>query len=559
MTKWLGPFFLFFSILANAQDVPICKTNAPGPCKPSAEAAAAAESKAEDLMRQASDRAADLENLKDNFVAIRKANRQIAEDGGTPDPEPEYAALRAYRTAHIAQDQLYQQVIDLTLSLYHLKPRATKLTVAKPTDPKLEWMSGLQAKWKPGPVDSGPNQMFAFKVFGSDGDYHYGGLTSMDPTNPDPNQLARYAITLPDGRVLILKGTVELALEKQNLGFLGSVLYHEIQHYDALQRPSGGKKKNSISWTTPGNDEKMAYSRQDATHEIFDLSERDERDIEDGIALAQNAIDHPATDSYDKGPATNAAWEDYYSDTQVNLSEEYARLKKEVAGAFRKRDQALLDRLSDIALRACAVPPGRITQAELDALPAPNDYDFYVVGNAPAKSTKCGMDMIYNMGMAMSGGQKLKVEEVRNKFVVENPMPSVAPQAPTATPAANFADRLFSLADRACRNPAGMTQADFDDYYGTARTVHPDDCRGETPSSASVCASALFNRLCSNPDELANLTLDGLRTMAGYRPAPPPQPQQSSRPNGPTPNSPDRPEKKRNPCFVVDGVRACEQ
>lgn len=277
-----------------------------------------------------------VKSLKTDYLRVR--------DG--PDRAVALASLEKYRAAQIAQNQLYRDAIEKTEALYHVYPTIMiNLVVAKPSDPKMEWMSGLTANWNPQAIDSGPGTKLAVKIWGTDDNEHYGGFADMNPEPDDPRQPAKYAATLPDGRVFILKGTLNLAAKKRDLGFLASVIFHETRHFNQLSRGGADESARSRSWATQEEDERDAYAEQNRLADVFQLNPEDKKKfLRAGHDYALSA--KTAATSWNPDPQTGSDWKGVYDgeipvngEQQINLEEEYKRLKSEVERAKHQQQE----------------------------------------------------------------------------------------------------------------------------------------------------------------------------------------------------------------------------
>ncbi len=282
-------------------------------------------------------------------------------------------ALKPYQTLKTKQDSLYKQALELTEKLYHIAPAANQLVIAKPYDPKLEWMAGLTAKWNPQVTESGPGTVLAFKIDGADGNDHYGGLKDMDPGAKD----GRDGLTLPDGRVLILAGTFDIALKDNNPGILASVLYHESIHFDHLSRPPRDGIGVNRSWGSIAEEERDAYEKQASTAIIFGLTDDQIREIVKHRNDYTAAANKPPLESFGPSPEVERAWGDYYTNRQFDLERTYQELSK--AAALENQSALGNSRRETLAMRqaqdaAAAAEAKRYDEAAKRSFtPAPTD------------------------------------------------------------------------------------------------------------------------------------------------------------------------------------------
>jgi hypothetical protein len=299
------------------------------------------------------------------------------------DKEKRLAAETPYREKKMAQDQLYHDALKQIADLYHVGPAETEKTIAKPYDPALEWMSGLTAKWDPQVTDSGQGIDLAVKIRGNDAQDHYLGQTKMDPNADDGIE----AVTLEDGRVFITAGLLKLALKTTdsngntgNLGLVASVLYHEAVHFNRLSWPSRIKDDPSVerSWASMQEEERSAYRAQFAANAAFELGADDVARIKERRDFfIQAAKDISSRTSYNPTPETATGWQNYYA-TQINLGDDYDRLKADVEAARKEQERKAAE---DEARR-------RQEQAERDAARSKDSTEAAV--------KMCGFEYIYD-------------------------------------------------------------------------------------------------------------------------------------------------------------------
>lgn len=272
-------------------------------------------------------------SLRAAYVAIR---------GTAASDEEKLAAAQAYFAVYTTQEQAYQKAMTLTADLYEVKPNhRDSLIIGAPSDPADGYVTGLTARWNPRATDSGPNVMLSVKIVGKDGKAHYSGATKMDPRTPGD----RLAVTLLDGRVLILKDSFALAMEKGNPGYLARIIYHETRHFDRLAwTDSAGERRG---WQDNDKEERDAYKRDLDYISAFGLAEDDVKEIRrnynDYAAAVRKGV--PLTDNT-LTPAEEEKWKNHYTGIQVNIEEEFTRLAEKVA-AERARQRALQRRIEE--------------------------------------------------------------------------------------------------------------------------------------------------------------------------------------------------------------------
>lgn len=387
--------------VVGASEAPCSESPANNPCTPDP---GASTDKAKEQIRRlivlAGTAQSDVDSLRARFIAIRQ-------DPGT-SIEQKFTAFEAYRTKKLEQDRLYNDVIEKTAALYHVQPaNVGPVAVARSSDPQLAWMSGpglKPAHWDPAVTDSGKDVRLAFKVAGSDRRDHYGGLVQMDADPLDPTIEPRYAVTLPDGRTLVLRGAIELALQKKHgLGFLASVIFHETRHFNYLSRPCPNGS-GTCSWASETEDERDAYAEQNRLAKAFELNGPD-RDAFIAQWRAFDADVKAGRLSFNPEPKVEAAWEDYYKDTQINLEDEYAALKKQVEDERRRQQKE-----QDAAARR--------RQAELDRENAKAAMMAEVLRQIDA----CGFGSLYRDNGHTFVGFRAAVNGWPSSYAIAHPM-----------------------------------------------------------------------------------------------------------------------------------------
>lgn len=258
------------------------------------------------------------------------------------------AVFEEYLRVKNLQDALYEKIINDTAKLYHVRPRHTgRITVGEPDGADDRYMTGLTAVWNPQAAAPGLDGKLAVRIDGNDGPHYMGG-TKMDPSQPG----GRYAVTLPDGRVLIMKDTFNIAVDvKENLGFLAAIIYHETRHFNKLSwKDKSGKNR---SWASDDEEERDAYAAEAKLgKEAFGLSD------DDVAAISRQSRDHANAvktgvpiNNFRLNPKEENTWKNHYENVQLDLEEEYAKLRKDVAAAaaeqMKERDRRLAEEIEE--------------------------------------------------------------------------------------------------------------------------------------------------------------------------------------------------------------------
>lgn len=293
------------------------------------------------------------DDAKDNIIALIKraqsaettvkrleAEYRAARDNPDTSKEQDerrYLACEAYRVKKLAQDQLYKDALDQTEALYHVRPRRTNLTIAKPDDPVLHYTEGLPAAWNPKVTDSGPNVVLLVRILGSDNQYHYDGIM-MDPSL----ESAKQALTFQDGRTVILKDSFDIAVKNNNPGFLANLLYHESRHFNQLDRPAIDDPKKRRGWASEEEDELSAYRAALRMARAFGLTKAQREGLQTSIDTYDMEVAHGRLTRLSDSPTAQENLRGLYA-AQINLEEEFAGLKKRVEDA-RARQLAEADR-----------------------------------------------------------------------------------------------------------------------------------------------------------------------------------------------------------------------
>lgn len=310
----------------------LCSVAAPGvPCMPDP-GPATRDSKAKILtaIKEAQELEPAVLELKATYIAIRAT---AASD------EAKLSAAQAYLAAYTTQEQTYQKAMTLTADLYHVKPRHdAPFEIQTPSEPQDAYVAGLTARWNPRVTESGRGISLSVKIDGADGRSHYSGATAMNPRTPG----GRMAITTADGRVLVLKGTFAMALERGNPGYLARALYHESRHFDRLSWVDG--KGQPRGWQNIDKEERDAYKRDLDHIKAFDLKTSDADEIRQNYIDYANAVRTgvPLTDNT-LTPKQEADWKNHYENIQVNIEEEFTRLSEKVA-AERTRQEEMAEK-----------------------------------------------------------------------------------------------------------------------------------------------------------------------------------------------------------------------
>jgi len=126
-----------------------------------------------------------------------------------------------------------------------------------------------------------------------------------------------------------LEDTFELALRKNNIGFLARTLYHETRHFNRLSwTDETGKNR---SWATTDEEERDAYKADARIGKVFGLKQSEIDELRAQSQAYADAVKNgvPITDDH-LTPQQEAVWRNHYEHLQLNLDEEYASLHKAV-------------------------------------------------------------------------------------------------------------------------------------------------------------------------------------------------------------------------------------
>ncbi|HXS99361.1 MAG TPA: hypothetical protein VN915_01665 [Elusimicrobiota bacterium] len=279
------------------------------------------------------------QDMKD-VVKMLEIRYRAARNDPNVSAEAALAELEPYREKKRQESALYQDAITKTLALYHIQPDGGEpMPVAAPLDSEVGWIKGKVAHWDPRVTESGPNAMLVVKIE-NNGQTHYQGRIHMD-TKGDDGVLG---LTLMDGRVLILQGTFDKVLEEKvpNPGFLASVLYHESRHFTRLNHESTSEPGHYIGWTVPEREEVIAYDDEIKMAHVFGLTD-DEIQEEKRLRKAKaDAIRDGNTTSYRIDPADEQKWQKYYDEEQLDIEEDYKKLKVIV-----EQDRKIQERIAE--------------------------------------------------------------------------------------------------------------------------------------------------------------------------------------------------------------------
>lgn len=249
-------------------------------------------------------------------TALEQSYRDVR---GKVAPERELEALELYRTAKREQDALFKKAMNKTGELYQVGPSRKQVTIAKPADPAMNYVTNLIADWDPQVTESGPNVSLVLKIKGSDNLDHYIGA-DMDPSVPG----GKFAETFPDGRIVVLKHAFVIA--QKNPGFLASLLYHESRHFNQLRR----------GWASLEEDEKAAYKAGLATADLFGLTPKQKEGLQASFDTFDMEVHHARLTYPHPTPAQEVVLGAHYETVQINLEEAYTKLKATVEEARRK-------------------------------------------------------------------------------------------------------------------------------------------------------------------------------------------------------------------------------
>lgn len=252
-------------------------------------------------------------------------------------------SFEEYRAKKMGQDRLYKDAITKTLALYHIQPDGGEpMPVAESPDPNLKWTKGISAHWDPQATDSGPGVKLGVELKNKiKGETHYQGRVHMDTEGKD----GIFALTLIDGRVLVLKGTFNRMLQREppDPGLLASVLYHESRHFTRLSHESKEHPGRYVGWTMPDKEEVYAYDAEIKMAPVFGLSDDEVEDLKSISQGYADKLKSKTPTSYHVDPEDERKWKEYYEKTQVNLEAEYAKLQAEVAVERQRQEQQVAE------------------------------------------------------------------------------------------------------------------------------------------------------------------------------------------------------------------------
>ena len=200
-----------------------------------------------DLLDKAEALEADLVEARTAYLKVRRK----------ADLEKQHKAAEAYHDKKKAQDRLYEEAIQRTRLFYNVQRpnNGYPVTIGKPADPAVDYITGLEVAWNPKPAEYNPDGMLGIKIRGADGLDHYSGVVR---EAEDGTQ--KLAITLENGKVLIFKEAFEIARKYKNPGYIGHLLFHEARHFNQLSRGLQDGSAGSRSWASKQEDEAEAYS-----------------------------------------------------------------------------------------------------------------------------------------------------------------------------------------------------------------------------------------------------------------------------------------------------------
>lgn len=284
---------------------------------------------ADDAKQDILDLLSDAESMEPELKRLQTEYLKVRRKGPTKGDYTveEYAACEAYYHQKEAQDRLYADAIRRTASFYNVyRPFDGKtITIGKPTDPAIDYMTGLKAKWNPKPGEYGPTGIMEIKIRGADRTDHYSGAVR---DLPDGGQTL--ASTFEDGTVLIFKEAFAIALRYENPGYIGHLLYHEARHFLQLSRSSRDGSSQTRSFSTEQEDEAEAYLDDAGWADVFGLDDEDKRELEKRLKKYEDAVAKKEFTWRDPSPAKAATRKKYYEEVQINLEEEYFELSKKV-------------------------------------------------------------------------------------------------------------------------------------------------------------------------------------------------------------------------------------
>lgn len=254
---------------------------------------------------------------KEAIVRAARANYMAIRADPNADLQARHTAAQRYYYEKMGQEAMYKVALNLTQELYRVKPQnAETFQIGRPSEQAMSYMAGLYATWGPEMTDSGPGVKLAIKVTGSDGRDYFSGAVSLNPDQPG-NFLA---LTLEDGRVLILKDTFHRALERNNPGYLARVIHHESKHFDRLSHGSTDASGLRKSWASPEEEESSAYRMDLEVADTFGLTSRDLEEIRQWRRRYREAVLRGHLTRRAPSPQERSKWENYYKTQQVNIT-----------------------------------------------------------------------------------------------------------------------------------------------------------------------------------------------------------------------------------------------
>lgn len=186
----------------------------------------------------------------------------------------------------------------------------------------------------------------------------------------------------------------------------------------------------------------------------------------------------------------------FSAEAQANARQLAQRARAQAEIAHRDHDNRLRGKMIDIAVRACTAPE-RVNQAELDALPEPNDANFVNIG--PGIADDCVIWVYRDLRRGVD------LTKIRNRAAAFAEPVAVRPIPPspvdTGRRVTNFQFMLPGVKDFAvasCRSP-GQVPIPYDVArpYGEIFFIPTDDDRETVrlSSGLGVCEARLFHRL----------------------------------------------------------------
>lgn len=473
-------------------------------------------------------------------VQLAKIRFEATRDNWRTTKAQKLKACKEALDLHMTQEALYREAMNQTSDLYHVWPKQRgRIAIGRPSDPGMGYVEDLPALWNPLPIDSGRGVKFAARIDGSDEKPHYSGGTNMDPRAPN----GLLAATLADGRVLVLKGTFDLALDKKNPGFLAAILYHEARHFDRLSwKDKAGENRG---WASADKEERDIYAAGFLYAKTLGLNKKDiawlddkYREYAEAVRTGKSITDNSLT------PKQEDDWKKHYEVKQLNLEDEYAALANDVsvarvrqmaaqkrdkevreirAAKHRPLDERLRTAKADLSRQSCA-DPGSVTQVMLDSLPKP--YDEVFAAKHPRSFDLCESrtyDLITlgeNAGVLLTEAEKFRqarIDRDRRAFeeafaeserrmarrreddeaLRQSRRPDPPPSAEIPPPPfSRSMPQLRDFAINACSAPDRVTiDMLLMPYYDYSYRAYDDQYAGKLVAGLDQCSGRLFYRL----------------------------------------------------------------